>query len=80
MLICFNNFHRATRYRAKSITITPRLIMYKNSHDDTPDRVEATPNVYSVVLTQTNEYVEENENREEEEETKMDEETTTTKI
>ena len=55
--------------------------MYKNTPDDTPDRVEATPNVYSVVLTQTTEYVEENENREEEEEeTKMDEETTTTKL
>ena len=54
--------------------------MYKNTPDELPDRVEATPNVYSVVLTQTNEHVEENENREDEnreDETKKDEESTT---
>ena len=49
--------------------------MYKNAPDDNPDRAEATPNVYSVVLTQTGEYVVENKNREEE--TKEDEESTT---
>ena len=49
--------------------------MYKNAPDDNPDRVEATPNVYSVVLTQTGEHVVENKNREEE--TKEDEESTT---
>ena len=75
MFIYFKLFFRATRYRAKSMTITPRQIMYKNAPNDNPDRAEATPNVYSVVLTQTGEHVVENKNREEE--TKEDEESTT---
>ena len=51
--------------------------MYKNTPDEVPDRVEATPNVYSVVLTQTGEHVMENENVEDDAE---EEEESTTKL